>query len=328
MPYKWINKRVEQLDAEKDYDEIWKLMTAYRPSDFIMNFIYAVTFPHFYVEEYGAIALVDGGIGKVLTKADKRADDTSWKMQTWWHYGSTHPETIRNIESINRLHGIYEKKYPGSFSHNDVMVYTLCYEAAGMHRLMRRVGMGGYDAKAQRVAAKFWGNVAPYFRNLLPDEPVSGFPTTFEGIMETMDAYERKAATLPAHEAGVIATEAVLQQFCNRYFPRWLHSVIRAWIISLYPDHLLRLNRLKKPFARGFYRQFTALFLWVGEHIIPDPTTTFIERRNAAIEKRKMERRLVASSKDDQRSASQANGCPYAARSRTSDSAQNEIERR
>ena len=90
MPRKWIAKRIEVLDPEKDYDEIWKLMTAYRANDFIMNLIYAITFPHFFIREFGARPLVDGGAGKILTKADRRSDDTSWKMQTWWHYGSSH----------------------------------------------------------------------------------------------------------------------------------------------------------------------------------------------------------------------------------------------
>ncbi len=307
MAYKWISKRVSQLDAEKDYDEIWKLLTAYRPNDFIMNFVYAVTFPHFYVEEYGAIALVDNGIGKVLTKPDKRADDTSWKMQTWWHYGSTHPETIRNIDQINKLHGIYEKKYPGSFGHDDVMIYTICYEAAGMHRLSQRVGLRGFDEKAKLVAAKFWGNVMPHFKNLVTGNSIPNFPTTFDGIMQTMDEYERRAETLPVHEAGVIATDAVLRQFCDRYFPRWMHPLIRKWIISLYPDHLLRLNKLEKPFGRWFYRRFTAAFLWFGEHIAPDPETTFIERRNAAKEKRKSEQK---SAMEGQKTGS-APTCPF-----------------
>lgn len=312
MPYKWINKRIAQLDAEKDYDEIWRLMTAYRPNDFIMNFIYAVTFPHFYVEEYGAVALVDNGVGKVLTKPDKRADDTSWKMQTWWHYGSNHPETIKNIESINKLHGIFEKKYPGSFGHNDVMVYTLCYEAAGMHRLMRRVGMRGFDDKAKRVAEKFWIRVAPHFRNLVLEQPITGFPETFDGIMEVMDEYERRAESMPVHESGVIATDAVLRQFCNRYFPTWAHPIARNWVISLYPEHLLRLNRLKKPVARGLYRRFTALFLWFGDHIVPDPSTTFIERRNAVIEQRRKAYQLAARKMELEETMTGASSCPYA----------------
>lgn len=52
MTRKWIAARIDQLDPATDYDEIWKLSAAYRPTDFIMNLVYAVTFPHFFVRNW------------------------------------------------------------------------------------------------------------------------------------------------------------------------------------------------------------------------------------------------------------------------------------
>lgn len=81
MTRKWIAARIDQLDPATDYDEIWKLSAAYRPTDFIMNLVYAVTFPHFFVRELDALPLIDNGDGKILKNSFRRSDDTSWKMQ-------------------------------------------------------------------------------------------------------------------------------------------------------------------------------------------------------------------------------------------------------
>lgn len=281
MPRKWIAKRMKQLDPETDYDEIWKLSTAYRPNDFVMNLIYTVTFPHFFITQHGAEPLVDGGSGKIIKNADQRVDDTSWKMQTWFHYGSTHERTKKNVESINKLHEFYAKKYPGNFNHNEDYIYTLCYEAAGMHRLMQRIGLPGLSEKEQKASVKFWSNMARLFRNPETGENFD-FPSTFAGILEYMYNYEKKSIESPSHDAGNVAMRAILDQFANRYFPKFLHGFAHAWIISLYPDHIITFYKLKRPpslFLKAFRFGTKAMF-WFGEKVAPDPTTTFIERRD------------------------------------------------
>ena len=116
MTRKWIAARIDQLDPATDYDEIWKLSAAYRPTDFIMNLVYAVTFPHFFVRELDALPLIDNGDGKILKNSFRRSDDTSWKMQVWWHYGSHHDKTRENVESINKIHSHYAQRFGESFT--------------------------------------------------------------------------------------------------------------------------------------------------------------------------------------------------------------------
>ncbi|MFJ6377932.1 oxygenase MpaB family protein [Pseudarthrobacter oxydans] len=247
----------------------------------MMNLIYAVTFPHFYIPEHGAIPLANGGKGKIMQRGDKRADDTSRKMQVWWNYGSHHPETHKNVESINRLHEHYAREFPDSFKHNEDYVYTLCYEAAGMHRLLLRLGLPGLTDKEKTAAVKYWANMATLFRNATTGAEVAGFPDTFDGIMEYMDAHE--ARVIPRHQIGIDATQAVLQQFAERYFPRRLHGFARAWIISLYPEHILKAYELRPPhpLVTKALRAGTAAFFFLGEKVLPDPTTTYLERRQA-----------------------------------------------
>ncbi len=288
MAYKWIAKRIESLDEERDCDEIWKLMTAYRANDFVMNLIYAVTFPHFIISEFGAKVLLDGGKGKIVRAPDRRADDTSWKMQTWWHYGSTHDETKRNVDSINRIHAFYAKKYPeegpDTFADDDIYMYTLCYEAAGMHRLMRRVGLRGFSEKEKRVAVRFWTKMTGLFLNVKSGRPIGGFPETFEGVMAFMDQYEGRAVD-GDHPLGVEATAHIIEQFANRYFPRSLRWFGRLWVISLLPAWMLGPYKIRQPhpFVLKAFRLGTAAFFWIGDRLAPDPANTFIERRDARL---------------------------------------------
>jgi hypothetical protein len=279
MAQKWISKRIESLDPEVDYDEIWKLSTAYRPHDFMMNLVYAVTFPHFLIREVDAAPLYNDGNGKIFTKPDKRADDTSWKMQLWWHYGSRSEETRRNVESINKLHEYYAAKYPESFARPESYIYPLCYEAAGMHRLLRRVGLPGLSAVEKRAAVKFWTNMAQHFRIATTGEGLPEFPRTFEGIEAYMDDFESQE--VPFNVLGRASTEAIIKQFAERYFPRPLRPLVRLWVISLYPEHVIRIHDIRRPPApvvRAF-RLLTAAMFVVGEKVAPDPTDTFHERR-------------------------------------------------
>lgn len=283
MARKWIAKRIDELDPTTDYDEIWKLGSAYRPNDFMMNLIYAVTFPHFFVREHDARPLINQGQGKILTKADKRSDDTSWKMQVWWHYGSHHEETRKNVESINRLHAHYAKQFPDSgFKYNDSYLYTLCYEAAGLHRLLRRVGLPGISRNEQLAAVPYWRQMGTLFRNAATGGEVTGFPDTFEEMMDYMDRYEAEA--VPKHDMGRVAARAIIQQFADRYFPKAAHPAVRAWVISLYPEHLVSAYDLPEPHpvVKRAMRLFTAAIFAMGEKVLPDPTDTFTERRQAA----------------------------------------------
>lgn len=279
MPRKWIAKRINSLDPTIDFDEIWKLSSAYRPNDFIMNLIYTVTFPHFFVRELDALPLFNEGSGKILSRRDARADDTSWKMQVWWNYGSSHELTLKNVESINKLHEHYAKKFSESFSRNGTYIYTLCYEAAGMHRLLRRVGLPGFSDKEKLAAVHYWTNMSKVFRNAGTGEELIGFPDSFDGIMEFMDKWE--AEEVPPHKIGPPAAEAIISQFADRYFPKILHPLVYKWIASLYPEHVLKAFSIKRPSALGtaVLRKLTAWFFWFGEKVLPDPLDTFEERR-------------------------------------------------
>ena len=283
MPRKWIAQRIAELDPDVDYDEIWKLSSCYRPTEFTMNLIYAVSFVHFLVREADALPVYNGGHGKLFTDPDKRADDTSWKMQHWWHHGATSDATRKSVDAVNRLHAHYAKQFPDSFGFNDAYLYTLCYEAAGMHRLLQRVGLPGLTENEQRAAVNYWSRIMPLFRNIGTGEPVSGFPATFQGVLDWMDAYEADTARVARHDMGPEIVQAVIDQFAAKYFPRPLHPAASAWVRSLYPDFLIEAYGLQRPsrVTRRTFRLLTAVMFAAGEKVLPDPTDTYTDRRRA-----------------------------------------------
>jgi hypothetical protein len=329
MPRKWIAKRIAELDPATDYDEIWKLSSCYRPNDFMMNLVYAVTFPHFIIRRSGSRPVHRDGKGKVYTAPDTRADNTSWKMQHWWHHGSSAPETRKNIEALNRLHAYYAKNYPDSgFADDNEYMYTLCYEAAGLHRMMRRVGLPGISENEQLAAVEYWKRVTPLFTNVVTGQSIGNYPETFDGVMEWMDRWEADAAAnAPRNDEGRAVTDAIIGQFANKYFPKPLHGVVRAWILSLYPDHLIRIYGYERPhpLAVRALRLMTAAIFALGEKVAPDPTDTFTERRQArkAAERAALKAASGTAAEDPdeealqyaQRASSAQGGarCPYAA---------------
>lgn len=313
QPKKWIAQRIAALDPDKDYDEIWKLMSAYRPNDFFMNLVYTITFPHFFVREHDARPLFDHGQGKILSRPDARSDDTSWKMQVWWHYGSSHEKTRKNVESINRLHEHYAKQFPDSFKYHSSYMYTLCYECAGMHRLFLRIGLPGYSKKEQRAAVNYWRRMTGLFRNAATGEQIEGFPEDFDGVMAYMDRFEQEGMAEAPHEIGRIGARAILSQFEKRYFPRWLHGVVRAWIISLYPPHVLYAYELKPPprLIVNLFRRATAMLFMFGERFAPDPTDTFEERRQAQLAKNRGRDQTTPPVEPPEHEAARKAGCPH-----------------
>ncbi|MGW1742030.1 oxygenase MpaB family protein [Nocardia sp. NPDC001965] len=307
MPRKWIADRISGLDPEVDYDEIWKLMTSYRSNDFINNLHYTVTFPHFFLFESVARSVYSSGAGKILNDPDKRADDTMRKMHIWWQNGANHELTIKSIEGVNRLHAHVAKTHPEGFELNKTYLYTLCYEAAGVHRLMRRVGLPGFTEKERAASQKFWNQICAHFEVIGTGKSVSGFPETFDDIMAFMDQFESQE--VPSHELGKTCTEVIIEQFADKNFPKPLHGFGRAWGLSLLPDHLVNAFGLDMPnrVAIRFFRLITAGMYLMGEKILPDPTETYLDRRKMD---RSRKLRDAAAARGGAAS-SVTGGCPY-----------------
>lgn len=279
-PRKWIRQELATLDPYRDYERIVALNTSYYLSDFMLDYIYAITFPNFIGPQHGAEAVLRNGTGKVYKNPNKRMDDTSRHMMVWWENGPSHPSTQRSVESINRMHEEWAKTYPENFSREEDYIYTLCYEAAFMHRLRLRIGLPGFTEQTQIASVEFWSRMAKLFRNAGTGEPLSSFPKDFTAINEYMDWYENRDVGLNQYGSDVI--ERILEPFAQRHFPKPLYGVARAMVLGMYSDHLLT-NTLGQPAASPFSRWLAKSFMKVGltlsERVLADPEVTFAERR-------------------------------------------------
>lgn len=278
--YKWIERKMEDLDPEVDYEEIWRLATAYRISEFQMNFFYAYIFAHFVATPQGARTVVRGGTGKILHRQDKRFSDTSRQMLTWWENGPSSAETKRAVAGLNKLHAHYAKQFPGDFSHNDDYIYGLCLEAAAFHRFRLQVGLPGYDSKSQIAAYRFWRDMVPLFTAEGGVE-LTGWPEDFQGILEFLTEYESRPQ--PHTDDGPVAVEALIGQFAARYFPRPLRGMARTMVIAMYPEHILNILRLKPahPLSVRAVRAMLKAMILLSERVLPDPRETISERLTA-----------------------------------------------
>ncbi|KPM46340.1 hypothetical protein AK830_g86 [Neonectria ditissima] len=161
--YHWIQKAIDSLDAEVDYELIWRLMSCYRSSDFMNNLVYALTFPNFVVTSHGAEAVWRSDGGKVVHHGTQRVEDTETYNMTWWFYGPSDKRCRDAVERINKLHARLARQYPGNFSHNEDYVYTTAFSAILMHRLRERLGLSGFSEKEKMAAHHFWRDMTPLF---------------------------------------------------------------------------------------------------------------------------------------------------------------------
>lgn len=276
-PYKWIAKEIESLDPAIDYDRIWKLSSVYYVNDFLMDYIYAFTFPNFLITDWGAEAVLRHGEGKMYTNPNRRMDDTSRHMLVWWENGPDHESTARSVRSLNNLHAYYAKKFPGNFGHEDDYIYTLCYEGAMMHRLRLRLGMAGFTEKQQRASWEFWSRMCKLFRNAETGGELTGFPSDFAAMNDYMDEYEGR--DWPSNQYGAEVAERVLEPFAQRHFPKLLHPVARTLVVSMLPDPVITAHGMKRPskWAVAASRRGVRFGLFMSEKVLPDPIESLPE---------------------------------------------------
>lgn len=285
-PRKWIADEMATLDPRRDYARMWELSSTYYVSDFLMDWIYAITFPRFLATLRGANAVLRGGSGKIHTNPNRRMDHTSRHMLVWWEHGPEDEATQRSVAALNKLHRHWAKQYPGHFDFNEDYVYTLCYEAAMMHRLRLSLGMTGFDERLQVAAWEFWSRMAELFKSIGTDEdkPLEGFPEDFAGINAYMDWYEGQR--WPRNPLGDEVADVVLRPFAERYFPKPLHPLAKQMVTSLYPEFVFQAHGIARPntLIRSLVRSGFRLGLVISEKVAPDPEESLpqIHRRRKA----------------------------------------------
>jgi hypothetical protein len=286
---RWIAQEIERLDPEVDYEAIWRLTSTYGLDDFAVNLVYAHLFPHFVIPMHGSETVYRGGDGKVVERATQRVEDTFRHNLTWWTYGPSHERTQASVANINRLHAHYARKYPGNFAHLDDYLYTLAFSAASMHRFFLTLGLPGYNDKQKVAAHRFWEAMAALFVDEAGNQ-ITGFPEDWDAMIAYLDEYEHRP--WPAHEVGRQMTDAIMDQFAFRFFPRPLHGIGRALVASTYHPTVWRVHKVDppRPRARTLLLRIAGLMIRLKK-LGPDPTSNYQEILEALTEEERRERR-------------------------------------
>ncbi|WP_409332931.1 hypothetical protein [Trujillonella humicola] len=282
---KWIKRRIDELDPEVDYVEIWRLTSLYNLNDFQFHWFYAITFPYFLVTVRGAESVYRDGAGKMDLQGTKRVDDTVDHMMVWWEHGPHSPATAKSVEMINKLHTHWARQYPGYFSYAEDYVNTLCYEATSMHLLQRSLGLPGYHEKQQVAAHRFWSEMAHLFtvEDGRPLPEVAAMPDSFDAMVEFRRQYD--AQPWPDNPAGRAATASFVEHFATRWFPRPLHFFGRALVTSFFDENIQRLQAIAPPAPplRWVARNLIKVLILMTEHVRPDDRETFPDRRRRLV---------------------------------------------
>jgi hypothetical protein len=279
-PKKWIREAMEALDPEKDYVQIWRLSSSYGLNDFMQNFIYALTFPNFVVSEWGAEVVWREDGGKVVERSTSRVEQTGSANALWWYYGPHDERTRKSVESINRLHAYWAKRYPGNFAYNEDYIYTCAFTAVTMHRLRLKMGLPGISEKEKIAAHRFWLEMSKLFvaEN---DTPLHGYPEDFDGLIAYCEMMEH--TNRPKPERGNLITVAIHEQFVNRFFPKELHWLGHQLIRAMSLPSTLEVMEIDPafPMAQEILPKFMGMVFWYLESQMDDPPVSFVEMRES-----------------------------------------------
>lgn len=286
---------MDALDPEQDWAEIYKLMSTYESSEFILDFLYAYTFPHFMVPYHGSEPVWrNGEKPKVVVHGYQRSEDTNHHNMIWAHYGPDHPETRSSVNTINKIHAHYAKDYPNGFIHHDDYVHVWTFSAALMHRVLRQLALPGYSDKQKIVAHRFWKEMAPLFVVPGDDRPIDGYPGDFDGVLAWIAEYEGRS--WPRNEPGALASHAVVEQFLHRHVWRPFRPAIRTLLYSLWPASMLTAYGIAgpSPLFSAVLRRSAGLALMAYGMLTSDASENYVERRaDQTTDQRRAHRRHV-----------------------------------
>ena len=285
-PRKWIRRRIEELDPYVDYQEIWALSYIYNVSEFDLHWAYTIDNSHLGLTTWGADAAYRGGTGAMIVQADQRTANTNDHMLLWAEHGPESVVTKQAIDIVNKHHRRWAKDYPGAFSHSEDYIYLFSAAATGAHLLRQDLGLPGWSDKQKIAAHKFCCGMAELFTvesgEVLTD--VEPMPEDFDACATYARAYTER--NWPENLAiGLPFTEALIQQFTDRWFPnRLLHPFARALITTYFAPSLFRIYRMEQPHwaLRRLARSFIRARLVYRDYICADEKLPITERRRIA----------------------------------------------
>ena len=272
--YKWIARKIESLNVDQDFAEIWRLTTTYYVNDFIMNLVYTLGIPAFIQPPAGSV-IMGKKTKKAIKQPQKRADDTLQHFWTWFEYGPEHPKMKASLAHVNKGHAALAKLSPGTFPARDV-VYTTAWIGVNIHRLRLTVGLSGFTEKQKRASHLYWKAISSQFWS--EDGFVENYPENFEEMLAYVENYESES--WEKVESGKELTEAIIKQFLDAYFPGKLNVLGRQFYLSFQKQSIndLMQSGSPNPIMKWFFHKIFWLGVTLQEKYLPDPKLSTPEK--------------------------------------------------
>ena len=271
----WVQKKIDSLDPETQYDEILKLVADYRIQPVFMNLMHVVALG-------GSVLPLDGSelvmaTGNMVHRSEDRFNGTADAFFTWFANGSNSEVTKKSIERLNRYHLGMARRHPkiDQFNRNDDWLYSTC--ALGLFGVRLREALG-LPPESERMNIAWHHFLRDLSRHLRGQHgPVVDFPEDFAAMRRLVEEFENRP--WPQTDDGQLVMKSVVQGVCDRTFPRGLHWFGRTLSLLITPEPIRRAHRMGDPgrFAGPFVRAVTRTAITLIERFAPDPKEPFTE---------------------------------------------------
>jgi hypothetical protein len=286
---KWVVKYLNTLDPDTEFDQIVRIYTFYNLQEIGAALVYAVLFPILTQTQGGAAAIHTGG--KVYRRGHARFYDTLGSTLVWVSNGSTSPETIKEINNLNKLHySIWERTgkkaatMPWTFqmapiASNGVMESYIrnLVGAKDLPEVVRKA----YPKWCEQICSHFTTEKGDGFRNV-----GMNFPRNWQeyyGFLEWHDnqALDSQMTERTRSDAHFVNT-AFLDQFAELYTPWWPYLGRQAVTVFVPPNcrraqGLGDPNRLLEAIIRFFVWLIFTIADWQDDPTVA-PGEEFMEK--------------------------------------------------
>jgi hypothetical protein len=275
--YKWLDKYLDSLDPDKDYEQIIRTEFNYTFSNFFFTIPYTTAFINVQQNPIGADLVTTTGKAFGINHGHARQTDGNGFFFTWMLEGVSSEVSAKSLERLNNLHmSIAKRMPPGVFEDKDDYIYALI-EVTTFGQILRDVLGLPPMSQHRRKAQCNWAR-AVYSHIRLPQgmADVNDFPDTFEGMLKFREEWNNRPHVQNANME--LTGNTLINHFCYRWFPRPLWFIGRELIIMFLPDSSVRLFKLgpRKPVLDAILKFLLRSFIRLGA-ILPDPRTGLID---------------------------------------------------
>lgn len=220
-------QKIAQLDPEKDYEEISRIISDYEFPWDIYQALRLALFRTYAVPSIGRLLFDTGGFNR---DAQRRHDDTAIILFTIGQQGIDSVDGHAAIRRMNQMHGSYDIS-------NDDMRYVLSAFVVTPARWIEQYGWRRRTAGEQLAGVRYWQRVGTLMG-------IKDIPASYEEFEKLLDRYEAEHFVFDEKSRAV--ADATLGLF-ETFYPRFGRKPANLVLRSLMDDHLLAAFGYKKP---------------------------------------------------------------------------------